>query len=109
MLFDFDKSSLKENAKETLNEVIDILEEIDKGELVQINGHTDNEGDAEYNLKLSEERAASVEEYLSKHGDIDDIKIEKKGYGETQPVESNEKEDGRKRNRRVEIVFNENN
>src|SRR5699024_2953441 len=83
VLFDFDKSDLKADEKTTLDEVIDMLEALDDGEDVQINGHTDNEGDADYNLKLSEERAASVEAYLSKNGDLNHLNIEIKGYGET--------------------------
>lgn len=106
VLFDFDKSDLKTDAKTTLDEVIDILEALDDGENVHINGHTDNEGDADYNLKLSKERAASVEAYLSNNGDLSHLNIEMNGYGETQPVESNEEEEGRAKNRRVEIVFN---
>src|SRR5699024_8925727 len=106
VLFDFDKSDLKTDAKTTLDEVIDILEALDDGENVQINGHTDNEGDADYNLNLSKERAASVGAYLSKNGDLSHINIEMNGYGATQPVESNEEEEGRAKIRRVEIVFN---
>src|SRR5699024_6641466 len=68
VLFDFDKSDLKDSEKETLEEVIDILEELENGQDIQVNGHTDNEGDPDYNMKLSEERAASVENYLSKNG-----------------------------------------
>lgn len=107
VLFDFDKSDLKDSAKETLEEVIDILEELENGQDIQVNGHTDNEGDPDYNMKLSEERAASVENYLSKNGDVDHLNIEKKGYGETMPATSNEEAEGRERNRRVEIVFDQ--
>ena len=106
VLFDFDKSDLKSEAKNTLDDVIAILEDLDEGEDIQIHGHTDNEGEPDYNLNLSEERAASVEEYLTKHGDLNHLNITKEGFGETKPVESNEDEEGRKRNRRVEIIFN---
>ena len=106
VLFDFDKSDLKGEAKNTLDDVIAILEDLDEGEDIQIHGHTDNEGEPDYNLNLSEERAASVEKYLTKHGDLNHLNITKEGFGETKPVESNEDEEGRKRNRRVEIIFN---
>jgi len=107
VLFDFDKSELKDSAKDTLDDVIDILQKLEDDKRIQINGHTDNEGDPDYNLKLSDERAASVEKYLTDNGDVNHLDIEKKGYGDTQPVESNEKEEGRQKNRRVEIVFDE--
>ncbi|TFJ92645.1 OmpA family protein [Lentibacillus salicampi] len=105
VLFDHDKSNLKEDAKKTLGEVTALLEELEKNTTVHINGHTDSEGDADYNMNLSEERATAVEKYLTKNGDINHLNIEKTGYGETKPVASNEDSEGRKKNRRVEIVF----
>lgn len=109
VLFDFDKSDLKDEAKQTLNDVIEILEALDDGEVVQIYGHTDNEGDPDYNLGLSEDRAAAVEAYLSDRGDISHLSIETKGYGLEKPITSNATEKGRKQNRRVEIVFQDRN
>ncbi|WP_416148255.1 OmpA family protein [Salipaludibacillus sp. HK11] len=108
VLFDYDESKLKEDAEEVLSEIIEILEELAEGTTVFINGHTDNEGDPDYNMGLSEERAESVKNYLEKNGDIGSLGIEKHGYGETQPVESNEDSKGRQKNRRVEIVINPN-
>lgn len=105
VLFDFDKSNLKTEAKDTLKDVIDILEDLNDGTAIEINGHTDNEGETDYNLGLSEERADEVEKYLSKNGSIDHLSIDINGYGETDPIESNETEEGRERNRRVEIVI----
>lgn len=105
VLFDFDKSALKSDSKATLNEVIDVLEDVEDGIAIEINGHTDNEGETEYNLKLSEERAEEVEKYLAKNGDIDHLSIQTNGYGEKEPIESNAEEEGRERNRRVEIVI----
>lgn len=108
VLFDFDKSDLKDEAKDTLDEVMDILADLDDGLNVQINGHTDNQGDADYNLELSEQRADSVKNYLKNNGDVDHLDLDTKGYGETDPVASNENEEGQERNRRVEIVFDKN-
>src|SRR5699024_893088 len=54
VLFDFDKSALKSDSKATLNEVINVLEDVEDGITIEVNGHTDNEGETEYNLKLSE-------------------------------------------------------
>ncbi len=70
---------------------------------VKIQGHTDNLGEAEYNLTLSEKRANTVFQYLQLFG-ITTERLQAKGYGETQPVSSNDTEEGRAKNRRVELV-----
>jgi len=69
---------------------------------IEIAGHTSSEGDDSYNLKLSQGRAEAVSAYLIDKG-IDESRIVAKGYGETKPVATNESEDGRKLNRRVEF------
>lgn len=69
---------------------------------VEVSGHTDNEGDHESNIKLSEARAKSVIDYLKNKG-LDVIRLEHKGFGETQPLMTNDTEEGRRLNRRVEI------
>src|SRR5699024_1231988 len=94
VLFDFDKSELKSDSKATLNDVIEVLEDVEDGIAIEINGHTDNEGESDYNLKLSEERAEEVEKYLTKNGDIDHLSIQTNGYGEKEPIESNAEEEG---------------
>ncbi|WP_339227123.1 OmpA family protein [Oceanobacillus sp. FSL K6-2867] len=106
LLFDFDESTLKDNSQETLDGILAELEELEPDTTIHINGHTDNQGDASYNLNLSIERAESVFHYLEEHGDISHLTIQTEGYGETAPIESNEDEDGRSKNRRVEIVVN---
>ena len=71
---------------------------------IQINGHTDNEGDAAENLKLSEERAKSVYDYLVEAG-IGAEKMSYKGFGDTDPTASNESADGRQKNRRTDFII----
>lgn len=68
-----------------------------------IYGHTDNTGDAKHNLKLSEQRAESVVAALTKAG-IESNRLTAKGFGDTQPVANNASEDGKAKNRRVELV-----
>ncbi|MBI1225829.1 MAG: OmpA family protein [Bacteroidetes bacterium] len=68
---------------------------------IQINGHTDNVGSDADNLKLSNDRAKSVYDYLTQNG-IDANRLKYKGFGETVPAASNETEEGRKQNRRTE-------
>ena len=70
---------------------------------IRIAGHTDNVGSAESNQSLSEARAQSVREYLISHG-IDATRIEAVGFGDQQPVASNDSEEGRQRNRRIEAI-----
>jgi outer membrane protein OmpA-like peptidoglycan-associated protein len=72
--------------------------------LVEIAGHTDSVGNVDYNVKLSERRASSVKQYLIKKG-IDPNKVVTKGYGPTDPVADNETEEGRAKNRRVELII----
>ena len=69
---------------------------------IEVAGHTDNVGDPRLNLALSENRAKVVAHYLMTHG-IADNRIDAKGYGSTQPVADNSDEEGRSKNRRVEI------
>lgn len=69
---------------------------------IAINGHTDNVGDAAANLELSKQRAASVVNYLSTRG-IGAARLRSSGFGDTQPADSNEKPEGRRKNRRVEF------
>src|SRR5699024_2054090 len=104
LLFDFDQHELRSEAKETLDEVAKALEQYD-GSDVQINGHTDNQSDEEYNMNLSEKRATSVEDYLYNEGALDNVNAKTKGYGDTKPIASNDDEEGRQKNRRVEVVI----
>ena len=70
---------------------------------VEIQGHIDNVGADAYNQTLSEARARSVMTWLTQHG-VAAARLSAKGYGKTQPVADNNSEDGRMRNRRVEIA-----
>lgn len=99
--FDFDKSTLLQQSYNTLRELLTILETNPKM-VIEVRGHTDNMGATEYNQKLSEERAASVVEYLITKG-INQKRLRYVGYGESKPLESNNTPEGRSINRRVEI------
>ena len=71
---------------------------------VQIDGHTDDQGNDEYNKNLSDERAASVKAYLVSKG-IGEARLSSAGYGETKPVADNNTAAGRAKNRRVEMTL----
>lgn len=69
---------------------------------IEIAGHTDDQGGQEANLELSQRQANAVKEYLITQG-IDGLRLVAKGYGESMPIDSNKKEEGRARNRRIEV------
>lgn len=99
--FDTASDRLTANARVILGQVADAL--LAKGSLkVEVGGHTDSQGSDAYNQELSEQRANSVMKYLVSRG-IEASRITAKGYGEGQPVDSNETADGREANRRVEL------
>jgi outer membrane protein OmpA-like peptidoglycan-associated protein len=106
ILFEFDQATLKPRARETLGRLCGILLVTDGYEL-SIEGHTDNIGADEYNQWLSERRAESVMNYLMNCGGSYNI-VNIEGYGESQPIASNETAEGRRTNRRVEIVIQKN-
>jgi OOP family OmpA-OmpF porin len=71
---------------------------------LEIDGHTDNVGSASANQTLSDQRAASVKQYLVSNFQIDRSRLTSKGFGATTPIASNTTADGRAENRRVELV-----
>lgn len=103
IFFDSGKSVLKPESFEELNTVVDLLNNSPKMEIA-VAGHTDNVGSAESNLKLSDDRANSVRTYLISKG-ISEIRITAQGYGETKPIATNDTNEGKQTNRRVEFTI----
>jgi len=101
IFFDVDKYDLKEKSATELQKMIRFLN-TNEGIRVEISGHTDNSGSAEYNRQLSQKRALSVFNFLTQNG-IDKKRLIPKGYGPDQPVASNDSEEGRQQNRRIEF------
>jgi len=103
ILFDLDKDTLRPDSKPTLDEIAKLLQ--DKPDLkLKIVGHTDNQGTADYNLDLSRRRAAGVVTALTGQYAIAGERLSSEGAGLTQPVAPNDAEEGRAKNRRVELV-----
>jgi len=109
LLFDFGEAIVRDEAADTLDEVVATLNEI--GKPIEINGHTDSRGTDERNLELSLDRANAV---LAELEDRDlEVDVEVNGFGESQPIAANDTADGednpsgRALNRRVEIVIRE--
>ncbi|MHB9879700.1 OmpA family protein [Pacificimonas sp. ICDLI1SI03] len=99
--FGVDSAIINESFRPALNEVASVLQEYEKT-FVDVYGHTDSTGSDAYNLTLSQRRAESVSTYLAANG-VQRARIATQGYGETQPIASNDTESGRAQNRRVEI------
>jgi len=101
--FDTDKDSLRPDSQATLQEIANLLN-ANRGLKVSVVGHTDNQGKPDYNLDLSRRRAAAVvHELTSKYGVAAD-RLSSFGCGFYAPVASNDTEDGKAKNRRVELV-----
>ena len=103
VVFDFNKYEVKEDFKPLLDTLYEALS-IYKGVTVKIDGHTDNIGSYDYNLKLSQKRAESAKEYLVSKG-INEGRIITEGHSFSKPAASNATSEGRDRNRRIEIVI----
>jgi len=101
VFFDTGKSTLRPESFKTLNDLAEVMK-LKPTMVIEIAGHTDNVGTPESNLKLSFNRANSVKNYLVNHG-IAAVRITTQGYGDTQPVASNDSDDGRQKNRRTVV------
>lgn len=102
--FDVGKSTIKPEYFELLTKVKKAINTF-PGSNVIIEGHTDSQGGDELNIKLSQERANAVMSYLLANMNIEPLRIETKGFGETKPIANNETAQGRTLNRRIDIII----
>jgi outer membrane protein OmpA-like peptidoglycan-associated protein len=103
ILFDFDKATLRRDVEFNLVKIATILNQFAEMKIL-IEGHTDDVGSDEYNLGLSQRRASAVYDFLISQ-DVDESRMSWEGYGESRPVADNSTEEGRQRNRRVDLVI----
>ncbi len=101
IFFESGSDKLKAGSKTQLDDLADILKKYPEANLV-IEGHTDNTGDAEKNVVLSQKRCESVKNYLVSKS-IDANRLSATGYGQTRPIDDNKTAEGRAKNRRVEL------
>lgn len=103
VLFDTGKSTLRASSYKELNELVELLT-LKKNIEIQLEGHTDSQGDDASNMKLSQERADAAKRYLISKG-IDASRIVSIGFGETRPVATNDTAAGRQANRRTKVMI----
>ena len=103
ILFDTGKADIRPESDEILTEIGTMLEEHPDLSLM-IEGHTDDQGEFDFNMTLSSDRAAAVKQYLVEEFGIDPERLRTIGLGQTQPVDTNDTPEGRQQNRRVELV-----
>jgi outer membrane protein OmpA-like peptidoglycan-associated protein len=103
--FEFNKSTLDKESKTYLNNVVKLLDKVPAMKM-KISGHTDNVGTDEYNKELSKKRAAAVYDYISSKG-ISTSRLSYEYYGSTRPLEANDSDENRAKNRRVEFEIME--
>lgn len=106
VLFASGQTQLVEGGRSSLEEVVDLLQ-TEPNKKIRVEGHTDSRGDAEANLRLSQQRAEAVREALISLGVAGD-RISAAGMGEDFPIASNDDEAGRARNRRVDVILLDN-
>lgn len=101
--FDFDRATIRPESRPTLDEIARLLRE-DAALRLDIVGHTDAQGGADYNLELSRRRAAAVVDALVRDYTVDAARLRARGAGAAEPLASNDDEAGRQQNRRVELT-----
>lgn len=104
VMFDVDKATVKDDYKGELGELAGILNKYEDTQIL-LEGHTDSTGPEDYNHELSKRRAQSVADYMATTQNVNPVRFTVMGYGESQPVASNDTVEGRAQNRRVEVAI----
>lgn len=105
--FELNKAIIKEDSFSLLGEIAQVIKENPHIKKIQIEGHASSEGSDRYNKKLSDKRAKAVRKHLVDTGGINGDMLTAIGYGEEKPIATNDTEEGREKNRRVEFNITE--
>jgi OOP family OmpA-OmpF porin len=103
--FEYNSDVIKQESFGLLAEIAKVITEHPEITRIRIEGHASSEGSDSYNMDLSRRRAASVLKHLVDKGGIEEGRLISEGFGETQPIASNDDEVGREKNRRVEFMI----
>ncbi len=103
--FKVNSDKIESVSHDLLNEVAKVIKENPQIKKIEIQGHASAEGGDDHNMRLSDRRAKAVRKYLTGKAGIAKAMLTSKGYGETQPIASNDTDDGKEKNRRVEFVI----
>ena len=103
ILFDTDSYNLKSESKETIDNIINAIKKTYPDREIIVQGHTDNTGREDYNKTLSERRAKTVADYILPNLNHD--KLSYSGFGDKEPIAPNDTAEGRRKNRRVDIII----
>lgn len=101
--FEYNSSKIKPDSFSLLQEVAKVIKDHPSLKKIRVEGHASSEGNDDYNMRLSDARAKAVRDYLINEGGVAADRLEAKGYGETKPIASNDTEEGKEQNRRVEF------
>jgi outer membrane protein OmpA-like peptidoglycan-associated protein len=101
--FEVNKAKLLKASFAVIDQVVAVMAKNTDIALVEVQGHTDNSGDAQKNLALSQQRADAVRDYMINKGKIDGGRLQAKGYGQEKPISENDSAEGKQKNRRVEF------
>jgi outer membrane protein OmpA-like peptidoglycan-associated protein len=102
--FDTGKATIQERSFSLVDEIAKVIGEHPELKKIRVEGHTDNVGDDTRNFKLSQARAEAVVAYLTAHG-VDGSRLDAAGFGEMRPIATNDTDEGRAQNRRVEFII----
>jgi len=102
--FELNKATIKPASYDLLDEIVTVVQNTPQIAHLSIEGHTDSTGNPAHNQRLSEQRAAAVQDYLVQHG-ISTDRVSSKGWGPNRPLADNATDAGRELNRRVELVI----
>jgi outer membrane protein OmpA-like peptidoglycan-associated protein len=100
--FDSGQATIQPDSEQTLQQIVELLKN-NAGLKLRVEGHTDSTGSKDANKKLSQQRAAAVVKWLAEHG-VESSRLTPAGFGDSQPVADNNTEEGKAKNRRVELV-----